>query len=96
MNLRVTEEVISFFLRAVEDCRLLWSPSLYLLAVLGVHLECQAKGCAVLVFDLADAVKALVQFERSSDASQEATAHLVQVTVVEEAFLAPCLCWLVG
>jgi hypothetical protein len=45
-----------------------------LLEVDGVHLECQAEGCAVLVFDLADVVKALVQFDRSSDASQEATA----------------------
>jgi hypothetical protein len=42
----------------------------------------------VLVFDVADVAKALVQFERSSNASQEATAQLVQVTVVEEAFLA--------
>jgi hypothetical protein len=69
---------------------------MYLLAFVGVYLECQAEGCAVLVFDLADVAKALVQFERSSDASQEATAQLVQVTVVEEAFLALCLCWLVG
>jgi hypothetical protein len=50
----------------------------------------------VLIFDLADVAKALEQFEWSSDASQEATAQLVQVMVVEEAFLAPCLCWLVG
>jgi hypothetical protein len=50
----------------------------------------------VLVFDLADVAKALIQLERSSDVSQEATAQLVQVTVVEEAFLALCLCWLVG
>jgi hypothetical protein len=42
----------------------------------------------VLIFYLADAAKALVQFEQSSDASQEATAQLVYVTVVEEAFLA--------
>jgi hypothetical protein len=67
-----------------------------LLAVVGVYLECQAGGCAVLVFDLADVAKALVQFEWSSDVSQETTIQLVQVTVVEEAFLAPCLCWLVG
>jgi hypothetical protein len=66
--------------------------SLYLLAVVGVYVECQAEGCAVLVFDLADVAKSLLQFERSSDASQEATAQLVQVTVAEEAFLAPCLC----
>jgi hypothetical protein len=61
-------------LHAMEDCRLLWSLSLYLLAVVWVYLECQAEGCAVLVFDLADVAKALVQFEWSSDASQEATA----------------------
>jgi hypothetical protein len=42
----------------------------------------------VLVFNLADVVKALVQFEWSLDASQAATAQLVQVTVLEEAFLA--------
>jgi hypothetical protein len=45
-----------------------------LLEVAGVHLECQDEGCAVLVFDLADVEKALVQFERLADASQEATA----------------------
>jgi hypothetical protein len=50
----------------------------------------------VLVFDLANIAKALVQFEQSSDVSQEATAQLVHVTIIEEAFLAPCLCWLVG
>jgi hypothetical protein len=59
----------------MKDCRLPWPPSLYLLAVVGVYLECQAEGCVVLVFDLADIVKALVQFEWSSDVSQEATAQ---------------------
>jgi hypothetical protein len=81
---------------AMEDCRLLSSLSLYLLVVVGAHLECPVEGCVVLVFDLVDVAKALIQLERSSDVSQEATAQLVQVTVVEEAFLALCLCWLVG
>jgi hypothetical protein len=62
---------------AIEDCRLPWPPSLYLLAVVGVYLVCRARGYAVLIFDLADLAKALVQFEWSSDASQEATAQLV-------------------
>jgi hypothetical protein len=62
-----------------------------LLAVVGVHWECQAEGYAVLVFDLANVAKALVQFEQSSNISQEATAQLVQVMVDEEAFLALCL-----
>jgi hypothetical protein len=67
-------------LRAVKDCRLLWSLSLYLLVVVGVYLECQAEGCVVLVFDLVDVAKALVQFERSSDASQESRGHCIACT----------------
>jgi hypothetical protein len=61
----------------VEDCKLPWPLSLYLLVVVGVYLECQAGGCAVLVFNLANVAKALVQFERSSHVSQEAIAQLV-------------------
>ena len=51
----------------------------------------------MLVFDLADAAKALAQFEHSSkilifslDASQEDTEQFEQVTEVEEAFLVHC------
>jgi uncharacterized protein (DUF2252 family) len=73
-----------------------WPLSLYLLVVVGIYLDCQVRGCAAPIFDLADVAKALVQSERSSDVSQEATAQLVQVMVIEETFLAPCLCWLVG
>ena len=54
-------------------------------------------GTEVLVFDLADAAKALAQFEHSSeilifilDASQEATEQFEQATEVEEAFLVHC------
>ena len=54
-------------------------------------------GVEVLVFDLADAAKALVQFEHSSemlifilDASQEAIEQFEQATEVEEAFLVHC------
>ena len=53
----------------------------------------------VLVFDLADAVKALAQFEHSSealifilDASPEATEQFEQAMEVDEAFLERCLC----
>ena len=52
----------------------------------------------VLVFDLADAVKALAHFEHSSealifilDASPEATEQFEQTMEVEEAFLGHCL-----
>ena len=52
----------------------------------------------MLVFDLADAAKALAQFEHSSemlifilDASQEATEQFEQAMEVEEAFLVCCL-----
>jgi hypothetical protein len=48
-----------------------------LLVVDGDVLVSRVEGVAVLVFDLANVVKALVQFERSSDASPQATAQLV-------------------
>ena len=58
----------------------LWPPPLCLLEVDREVLACRSGGTKVLVFDLADAVKALAQFENSSemlifilDASQEAT-----------------------
>ena len=64
------------------------------------HRSGEAK---VLVFDLADVVKALAQFEHSSealililDASPEATEQFEQATEVEEAFLGPCLCFRLG
>ena len=51
----------------------------------------------MLVFDLADAVKSLAQFEHSSemlifilDASQESTEQFEQAMEVEEAFLVHC------
>jgi hypothetical protein len=43
------------------------------------------------MFDLADAAKAMAQFEHASGASPEATTQLVQVTIVEDAFLERCL-----
>jgi hypothetical protein len=49
----------------------------------------------VLVFNLADVMEAVAQFERSSDASQGATAQLVQLAVLGEVFFDRCLCWLV-
>ena len=52
----------------------------------------------VLIFDLANVVKALAQFEHSSealililDASPEATVQFEQPTEAEEAFLGHCL-----
>ena len=52
----------------------------------------------MLIVNLADAMKALAQFEHSSevlvfvlDASLEAKEQFVQATVVEEAFLGHCL-----
>ena len=54
-------------------------------------------GTEVLVFDLADAAKALAQFEHSLEmlalilaTSQEATEQFGQATEVEEAFLVHC------
>ena len=59
------------------------------------HRSGEAK---VLVFDLADVVKALAQFEHSSEAlilildgSPEATEQFEQLMEVEEAFLGHCL-----
>jgi hypothetical protein len=67
-----------------------------LLAVVGVYLVHGGGGETMLVFNLVDVEKAMAWTEQSSCASQEAIAQLVQVTDVEEAFLEPCLCWLVG
>jgi hypothetical protein len=56
------------------------------------------EGAEVLVFDLADVVKALAQFEYSSEvvafnfvASPETTKQFEQATEVEKAFLVRCL-----
>ena len=75
----------------------LWPLLLCLLEVDSEVLACRNGGTEVLVFDLADAAKALAQFEHSSemlifilDASQEATEQFEQATVVEEAFLIHC------
>ena len=58
----------------------------------------RSRGTKVLVFDLADVVKALTQFEHSLevlifilDASLEATEQFEQATEVEKAFLGHCL-----
>jgi hypothetical protein len=48
-----------------------------LLVVDGDVLVRQGRGVAMLMFDLANVAKALVQFEQSSDASQEAIVQLV-------------------
>jgi len=72
-----------------------------LLEVVREVLARHSGGTEVLVFNLADATKALVQFEHSSemlifflDASQEATKQFEQPTEVEEAFLVHCSCLL--
>jgi hypothetical protein len=62
-----------------------------LLVVVGVYLVHGGGGETVLMFNLVDVAKAMAWTEQSSCASQEATTQLVQVTVVEEAFLEPCL-----
>jgi len=68
-----------------------------LLEVVREVLARHSGGTEVLVFNLADATKALVQFEHSSemlifilDASQEATEQFEQAMEVEEAFLVQC------
>jgi hypothetical protein len=50
----------------------------------------------VLVFDLVDVAKALVQLERLSVASWKTSAQCVQVLEVEEVFLARVLRLLLG
>jgi hypothetical protein len=69
-----------------------------LLAVDGDALAHLCDGAKVLVFDLADVAKALVQLEHSSEVvafdfagSQEATEQFEQATEIEEAFLVRCL-----
>ena len=69
--------------------------------MLGVDKGALAHRCEeveVLVFDLVDVVRALAQFEHSSevlvlnlDASPEATEQFEQATEVDEAFLGHCL-----
>ena len=75
----------------------LWPLPLCLLEVDREVLARHSRGTEVVMFDLADATKALAQFEHSSkilifslDASQEDTEQLEQVTEVEEAFLVHC------
>ena len=71
-----------------------WPPYLCLLAIEQDALVRRCGRVEALVFDLADAVKALAQFEHSSEmlalilaASQEAIEQFGQATEVEEAFL---------
>jgi hypothetical protein len=70
-----------------------------LLVVDGDALAHLREGAEVLMFNLADVVKALAQFEHSSEvvafdfvgSQQEATEQFEQATEVEEAFLVRCL-----
>ena len=89
--LREGAELLIFYLgRLVEALVLvlpLWPPPLCLLEVDREVLACRSGGTEVLMFDLDDAAKALVQFEHSSemlifilDASQEATEQFEQAT----------------
>ena len=77
---------------------LLWSPSLCLLEVDREALARHSEEIEVLIFNLADVVKVLAQFEHSSevlvfilDASLEAIEQFEQATEVKEAFLGHCL-----
>ena len=70
-----------------------------MLVVDGDALAHLREGAEALVFDVADAAKALAQFEHSLDVvafnfvgSQEATEQFEQATEVGEAFLVRCLC----
>ena len=76
----------------------LWPSSLSLLVVDRDAIVRRSGEAEVLVFDLADVAKALVQFEHSSevlvfihDASPDATEQFEQAMEVKEAFLGNCL-----
>ena len=80
--------------KASLSASLLWPPSLCLLGVDRDALARHSGEAEVLVFDLADVAKALVQFEHSSevlvfihDASPDATEQFEQAMEVKEAFL---------
>ena len=94
--------VVAFALaRLVEDSaafRSHWPPPLCLLTIELDALACPRRRDEAFVFDLADAMKALAQFEHSSVvvafdfvASLEVTEQFEQATEVKEAFLIHCL-----
>ena len=98
-------ELLIFDLGRLAEALVLVLPlwPLCLLEVDREVLACHSGGSEVLVFDLDDAAKALVQFEHSSemlifilDASQEATEQFEQATEVEEAYLVHCSRLLLG
>jgi hypothetical protein len=67
-----------------------------LLVAIGAYVVAHGEVEMVLVFDLEDVAKALVQLLRLSDASWKTSAQSAQVLEVEEVFLAHVLRLLLG
>jgi hypothetical protein len=82
--------------RASAPCLPIWPLSWLLVKVVGADAVACGEVKVVLVFDLVDVAKALVQLEGLSVASWKTSAHHAQVLEVEEVFLARVLRLLLG